>query len=251
MSFTYHYKTKDIVKNYDTNEAVEKIQNALNEGFRIGNLFTLNADIVISKNGNMGFILTEKAATKTEIPSLSHDKDKKRLITSQGKKYLYELKITDETGKVFKTTQDKYKQINHYIELLSPLIKEISVKNNYKVADMGAGKGYLTFALYDYLQNILKVDAQITGVEYRKDLVETCNEIAKNSDFTGLSFQQGTIESYENQAIDILIALHACDTATDDAIAKGIAANAELIVVAPCCHKQIRKEIEKIRFQMT
>ncbi len=245
LSFTYHYKTKDIVKNYDTNEAIEKIQNALNEGFRIANLFTLNADISISKNGNMGFLLTEKSATKIQIPSLSHDKDKKRLITSQGKKYLYELKITDETGKVFKATQDKYKQINHYIELLSPLIKEISAQNTYKVVDMGSGKGYLTFALYDYLQNVLKVDAQITGVEFRKDLVEICNEIAKNSDFSGLSFQQGTIESYENQDINVLIALHACDTATDDAIAKGIAADAELIVVAPCCHKQIRREIEK------
>ncbi len=245
MSFTFRYKTKDIVKNYDTNEAIKEIETAMNDGFMIGNLFTLQADISLTKNGNMGFILSEKPATKTEIPSLSHDKDKKRLITSQGKKYLYDLKITDETGKVFKTTQDKYKQINHYIELLSPLIKEMSAQNGYKVVDMGAGKGYLTFALYDYLQNVLRVEASVTGVEFRKELVETCNEIAQNSGFSGLSFEQGTIENYDNQGFNILIALHACDTATDDAIAKGIAANAELIVVAPCCHKQIRREIEK------
>ena len=110
---------------------------------------------------------------------------------------------------------------------------------------MGSGKGYLTFALYDYLHTILKMDAQVTGVEYREDLVTLCNQIAANSGFDRLNFVQGTIEAYEIDSIDLLIALHACDTATDDAIAKGIKADAQLIVVAPCCHKQIRKEITK------
>lgn len=245
LSFTYRYKTKDIVKNYDIKEGIEKIQNALNEGFKIATLFTTNQDICIENTKDKGFILKEKPATKTELPSLSHDKDKKRIITAQGKKYLYELKITDEAGNVFKTTQDKYRQINHYIEILASLIKEMPTQTAYNVVDMGSGKGYLTFALYDYLQNVLKVSTQVTGVEFRKDLVEICNKIALNSEFEGLHFEQGTIESYENQDINILIALHACDTATDDAIAKGLQANAELIVVAPCCHKQIRREMEK------
>ncbi|MFC0182914.1 SAM-dependent methyltransferase [Pseudarcicella hirudinis] len=110
---------------------------------------------------------------------------------------------------------------------------------------MGSGKGYLTFALYDYLHNVLKLNTEITGVEYRQDMVDLCNRIAGKSGFNQLNFVQGTIEEFESEHINLLIALHACDTATDDAIYKGIRAGAELIVVAPCCHKQIRREIEK------
>ena len=110
---------------------------------------------------------------------------------------------------------------------------------------MGAGKGYLTFALYDYLVNVLNLNAIVTGVEYRKDLVELCNEIAQKSNFKDLNFKQGTIIDSDTSNATVLIALHACDTATDDAIYKGINSQCDLIVVAPCCHKQIRRELEK------
>lgn len=106
---------------------------------------------------------------------------------------------------------------------------------------MGAGKGYLTFALYDYLTHILQLQAEVVGVEYRDDLVQQCNAIAQSSQFTGLHFVQGSIADFDCAEADVVIALHACDTATDDAIAKAIHTNAALIVVAPCCHKQIRR----------
>jgi hypothetical protein len=108
---------------------------------------------------------------------------------------------------------------------------------------MGSGKGYLTFALYDYLTNTLGKKPVMTGVEFREDLVKSCNLIAEKSKFDQLNFIAGTIEEVELKGIDILIALHACDTATDDAIYRGITAGASLIVCAPCCHKQIRKEM--------
>ena len=158
---------------------------------------------------------------------------------------MHQLKITDEKGNVINSSQDKYKQINHYVELLSPLIKNLPKHETLNVVDMGAGKGYLTFALYDYLTHVLNLKVSVTGVEYRKDLVELCNDIAKKSNFIELNFVQGTIKDYDAKHANILIALHACDTATDDAIYKGITANADLIVVAPCCHKQIRRELEK------
>jgi len=103
----------------------------------------------------------------------------------------------------------------------------------------------LTFALYDYLTNVLALKPSVIGVEFRPDMVELCNSIAQNTGFDGLNFVEGTIENYDSTDTNILIALHACDTATDDAIYKGITAEADLIVVAPCCHKQIRREIEK------
>ena len=244
LSFTYRYKTRDIVKNYSINEGISKIKDAMSNGFRVATLLTTGFDLSFENLHDKKFILRKNPPSILAVPSAEHDRKKNRLISSSEKPYLIELKITDETGKVLANGQDKYKQINHYIEILSTLIKEIPAKEALKVADMGSGKGYLTFALYDYLANVLKINSQVTGVEFRPDLVELCNKIAKNTGFDRLSFQQGTIEQFDSRGIDVLIALHACDTATDDAIYSGITAGAELIVVAPCCHKQIRRQVE-------
>jgi SAM-dependent methyltransferase len=245
LSFTYRYKTRDIVKNFPIEEGIILIGNFLTNGFRVSTLFSTEFDLLFEIQNNDKVILKKKAATSKTAPSLDHDKNKKRLISAQNKSYLTDLNITDQEGNVFKNAQDKYKQINHYVEILSSLIKEIPTEGKLKVVDMGSGKGYLTFALYDYLQNVLNLKPEVTGVEFREDLVTLCNKIAGDASFTNLNFVEGTIESYESAGTDILIALHACDTATDDAIFKGIKADAELIVVAPCCHKQIRREIEK------
>lgn len=245
LSFTYRYRTRDIVKNYDPQKGVNLILEQLNTGFRIATLFTPEMDFVVQQNQDGHFRLSKNPPALNKEVAQGHDKVKARILQPLGKSYLYELKITDAEGRVFKNSQDKFKQINQYIELLSPMIKSIPDSGIKHVVDMGSGKGYLTFALYDYLNTILKNEVQVTGVEYREDLVALCNKIAEQSKFTRLNFVQGSIEDYQVDNIDLLIALHACDTATDDAIAKGIKANAKLIVVAPCCHKQIRREITK------
>jgi hypothetical protein len=125
---------------------------------------------------------------------------------------------------------------------LEPFIRELQLPDGFHVADMGSGKGYLTFALYDFLTNISGKAPLMTGVESRKELVELCNKISERASFTNLKFIRGNIREVALERPDILIALHACDTATDDAIFRGITAGASLIVCAPCCHKQIRKE---------
>jgi SAM-dependent methyltransferase len=245
LSFTYRHKTRDIVKNYATQEAITNVASALNEGFNFATLFTLGFDLQLQQSKNKDFSLKKLPPTKKEIPDLAHDKNKKRVIAAKGKLYLHALKITDAEGNVLKNAQDKYRQINHYIQILGSLIKEMPNHKTTNIVDMGSGKGYLTFALYDYFTNTLNKAVTITGVEFRQDMVDLCNTIAAESKFDGLHFVKGTIEAFDSTGTNILIALHACDTATDDAIAKGIKANADLIVVAPCCHKQIRREIEK------
>ena len=246
LSFTFRYKTRDIVKNYAITEGISLVETYLQEGFRVGMLFTNEFELSLEQLNNQKVILrkTESLDRKVEV-SLEHDRPKNRLIQATEKSYLHELKITDSAGNVYKNAQDKYRQINHYVDILSSLIKELPDKKILKVVDMGSGKGYLTFALYDYLTNVLQKNASVIGVEFRPDMVELCDEIAQKTGFENLSFVQGTIEDYDSQETNILIALHACDTATDDAISKGITAQADLIVVAPCCHKQIRREMEK------
>lgn len=245
LNFTYRYKTRDITKNFTIEEGVNLIQESLENGFRISTLFTNDFDLIWEQLNNQKITLRKINPTQKSQVSLDHDRSKKRLIETNEKSYLHELKITDAEGNVYKNAQDKYKQINHYVDILSSLIKEIPAENLKKVVDMGSGKGYLTFALYDYLTNVLALKPSVIGVEFRPDMVELCNSIAQNTGFDGLNFVEGTIENYDSTDTNILIALHACDTATDDAIYKGITAEADLIVVAPCCHKQIRREIEK------
>jgi len=245
LSFTFRFKTNDIVKNYSYDDGVALVMEQVASGFAIATLFTTTMDLCLNQTKDgMSYDLKQKPSSLHQPSSLMHNKEKKRLVsTGIQKKYLQELNITDARGEVFKNAQDKYKQINQYISLLSPLLQDLKDGDLQHVVDMGSGKGYLTFALYDYLHNVLKLETKVTGVEYRPDLVELCNRIAGNADFNSLSFQEGTIQDYQTDRIDLLIALHACDTATDDAIYKGIKAGAKLIVVAPCCHKQIRKEM--------
>ncbi len=246
LSYTYRHKTRDITKNYTVKEGVDLLKDYLSfNKFRQANYFSTIKDTSVQ------LVSATKALIKCSSPQqltkgdLSHDKNKNRKITPNNTTYLQDLKITNNQGKVYNHAQDKFKQINHYIEILSKLIDQLPIKEKYTAVDMGSGKGYLTFALYDYLTNHLNKTAEITGVEYRPDLVELCNGFAQKSNFNNLQFSQGTIQDFHIKNMDILIALHACDTATDDAIKKGIDANAELIIVAPCCHKQIRRELEK------
>ncbi|MES2458380.1 MAG: SAM-dependent methyltransferase [Bacteroidota bacterium] len=245
LSFTYRYKTRDIVKNFGIDEGITLVGQFTSNDFKVATLFTTEKEIVLEYSKKHLVSLREQLLNRVLKPELSHNKEKKRLIQPNGKPYLVELKLTDAEGNVFKNAQDKYRQINQYIEILSSLLKEFPAGSIGRVVDMGSGKGYLTFALYDYLEHMLKEKIKITGVEYRQDLVDLCNAIAARAGFEQLDFIQGTIENYQISNIDLLIALHACDTATDDAIFKGIKANAKLIVVAPCCHKQIRREMEK------
>ena len=243
LSFTYRYKTRDIVKNFPFTEAEEKIEALLGKDFLTASLFTTEFDLTYEGQKNT---LKKSAATQKAASPLDHNRAKNRQLES-GAVWLHALGITDAKGEVLKSAQDKFRQIDKYIETLGAQLKHINMKDGLRVADMGAGKGYLTFALYDYLVNKLGVKAKVVGVEYRQDLVDFCNKTARDCGFNGLSFVQGAINDYDSRGVNVLIALHACDTATDDAIAKGIAANADLIVVAPCCHKQIRSEMEKAK----
>ncbi len=249
LSFVYRYKTKDITKNYEIREAILELKHLGGyKGFRLINFHTVEENVIFQINKKGEWRVQKEKLQKKEELSYSHDKKKERRLNTTENYYLHELNLTDEEGNIYKNAQDKWKQINHYIEILSSALMELPEKEHLNVVDMGAGKGYLTFALYDYLQNSLNKKVNVVGVEFRKDLVDFCNQVASNSGFKKLSFEEGTIESYQsNNPIDILIALHACDTATDDAIYKGIQDQASLIVVAPCCHKQVRRELEKVK----
>lgn len=244
LSFTYRYPTNDNVKNYDPEEAMLLLEQMLQTDFFNADVFTVQNDLHFTINKEQIVKLVTKPASLAVKPdAMQHDRQKNRIVNAADASYLNLLGITSAEGLVKKDMQDKYKQINHYVEIIDGILKDINFEKEITVADMGCGKGYLTFALYDYLHNKIKTTATVYGIEMREDLVNKCNSIAESVGYTRLHFKKGTIQDAELPSIDMLIALHACDTATDDAIYKGIQANAKVIICAPCCHKQIRRQM--------
>lgn len=243
LSFVYRYPTKDITKNFDVKEAIILIEKMLQNEFYNADVFTTENDIHFAIQKNESIKIIKKPATLNTNSVQQHDKEKVRIIKSTDSIYLKELGITTVEGVVKKDKQDKFKQINRYVEIIDGIIKDLNFSNNLEIVDMGSGKGYLTFALYDYIKNKLNLSASVTGIELREELVDKCNEIAAAADFKNLHFKSGTIQNAILPNTDILIALHACDTATDEAIYSGIKVKAKVIICAPCCHKQIRKQM--------
>lgn len=242
LSFTYRSKTQDQVKNYTLEKAILLLSDLLGASFLQALLVSTTSEcqLLISKKGK--FKLLNKM-NSTAAKTNSHNKEKNYLISSNNSIYLYKLGVCDASGRVKDKQQDKYKQINRYVELMSSWFAKIDTSKKLQIVDMGSGKGYLTFALYDYLHNQLNLEVSITGVELRGNLVDLCNSIKTECSFDNLQFISKDINDFTSEEIDVIIALHACDTATDLAIYKGVKANAELIVCAPCCHKQVRKNM--------
>ncbi len=242
LSFTYRYKTNDQVKNYTFDEAKPIIEDLLLNAFRFATLFSLQEDlhVFVSKKKVVSF--KDKFPVFANKPPEVHDQPKKKRAVEGA--YLQHLGVSDAKGNVIPKMADKYRQINKYLEIIDDLVSNSKLPKTINIVDMGSGKGYLTFALYDFLKNQKGLDVRVTGIELRDGLVAYCNKIAKQCEFENLVFECKPIQEYVDQKIDVLIALHACDTATDDAIYKGIVSNASLIITAPCCHKQVRQQLK-------
>lgn len=245
LSFLYTYRTKTETKNHGVGEGLILVDNLFGNTFTMCVIFTTEADHSFrrTKKGKNLYKRSKPAHSEEEFSTV-HNLKKKRMITVDKNIWLERLGVA-KNGTVTGGMSGKFRQINRFIETIDGLIdgSDLKAKKKLSVYDMGSGKGYLTFAVYDFLVNQLRIQADIAGIEYRRDLVDLCSIIAAECKFTGLKFLQGSIADFEIPACDILIALHACDTATDDAIFKGIRSGAEAIVVSPCCHKQIRKQL--------
>ncbi|ENW21653.1 class I SAM-dependent methyltransferase [Acinetobacter haemolyticus] len=243
LSCLYHHKTQDITKNYSMNEGIEKIAELLAQS-KQANLFALGQEAQLKKNKKKAMLNVQKRQPLSmEIEQRQHNREKHRYVEQQSP-FLKHLGITDEKGQVIPSMARKWKQINKFIEIFSNAYAQIDAsQQELNIVDFGSGKGYLTFALYDYLQAQQKTPL-ITGVELRSNLVEFCQKVANDVGFNHLDFFEGDVRSYQPEKLDVMIALHACDIATDFAIHTGIRLNASMIMCAPCCHKELRPQLK-------
>ena len=241
LSFVYRHATRDITKNVPPAEAITLIANLIGSDFLDAHLFTpvQTAQLEITTDGK-AHISIKTASSAPAATSSTHDREREYLIAPDAP-WLNAVGITNDRAQPREGMAPKFRQINKFIELLSHLTAETTLPTNrpFRIVDMGCGKGYLTFAAASYFGQ----RAEVLGIEARPELVAHCQRAVSNVRFTNLHFSAGTIAETALEHTDVLIALHACDTATDDAIAKGIAANAALIVVSPCCQKELRPQL--------
>ena len=258
LSFLWRHATRDITKNHPPAEALALLEPLIGENFLDAHLFTpvQTAQFETRKDGTAR--LTVKNATVAPAPAAeTHDRAKAHLIAGDAP-WLRALGVTNDRGLPREGMAHKFRQIQKFTELLAQLLSEsailpsdpvhpvqnsesVSDSSPIRIADMGCGKGYLTFALAAHLGP----RAEVTGIESRPELVQLCNDLARTPahPLPNLHFTAGDIESVTLDRLDVLVALHACDTATDDALAKGLAAGARLLVVSPCCQKELRAQL--------
>ncbi|TAG74790.1 MAG: methyltransferase [Oscillatoriales cyanobacterium] len=197
LSFTYSYKTKEIVKNHLISEGIDLIKTLAGSEFLSIRLFSLTQDVQLEygkdQNPKLKFIKPTFTTNPVDTVPQEHDRNKKRYIQSENNLYLTALGITNSQGNIVKTMEDKFRQINKFVEIINSLIESsgLAAKSHISVVDMGSGKGYLTFAIYDFLNNILDKEASVIGIESRIHLVDFCNSVAQSVEFKNLHFKQG------------------------------------------------------------
>lgn len=245
LSFLYSYQTNDITKNFDVEEGTSLLKTLLGHEFKNANLLTTEQELQLafSKKGKASLLTKNKTVTVETVNS-EHNREKQRFLTLD-RPFLIDLGVTDEQHQLIPAMSRKWKQINKFIEIFQRAINEakLDISKPLNVVDFGSGKGYLTFALHDYLRQNLDNQALVTGVELRDNLVQLCNTAIKKRAIEGLQFFQGDVRTYQPETLDVMIALHACDVATDYAIHTGIRLGAAVIMCAPCCHKQVRPQL--------
>lgn len=233
------FATQDKSETLPVSEA-DALLHVLVGTFRSVNLFTTEASYSLEDRGGRWFF--QKSAPVHRETNTSHDRKKSALLDPSSR-WMIALGIASEDGRIKKGMEAKHRQIERFVELLGHLLEsDLPRTDPLRIVDMGCGKGYLTFAVYEWLVSQGAV-VQVTGIERRKDLVDVCNRVASECGFAGLHFEQGDIGDKPLPAVDGVIALHACDTATDDALANGVLAGASWLVVSPCCHKQCRPQL--------
>jgi len=238
------FLTRDETKNHPFPEALALVEARLGSEFLSANLFTQTEDAQLELGAKNRLRVTPAARNPA---SLAHDRDRTRWVDAQAR-YLKELEVTDTRGKVRERMGAKFRQIERFVDLLASAYRESSLFGTGQpltLCDMGSGKGYLTMAAYDYFRRVEKVQAEVTGVESRADLANLCNRVAQECGMGGLRFVCSNIADYPLPPLDILVALHACNTATDDALFAGMRAGAQIILAAPCCHKEARPQVDR------
>jgi SAM-dependent methyltransferase len=264
LNFVASHATRDVTRNCAIEDGLVAIAGHLDRSrapaFAHATLRSRDGDtqLLVGKKGNATLRPPRRAAASAAASAPAtpapHDRERARRLPVE-LPFLVELGITDASHHVVPAMARKWRQIDKFLEVLdhaidalpAALLAAAAGDRPLRVVDYGCGKGYLTFAVHEHLRRRFGVAPQVTGVELRAELVDFCNGVAARARCDGLTFLQGDLRSVAPEQVDVMIALHACDTATDHAIDLGVRAGAAILVCAPCCHKELRPQLARPR----
>jgi len=258
LSFVDRYSTRELTRHLPPDEGWKALRELLGFTFRAAHLHTAgeHLELTLSRRGvatlrrSAPVLGVDRPEPGAPVPIEGHDRVKTRWVAVE-RPFLHALGVTDADHRVLPSMSRKWKQINKFVEIVAGAIESAGLTAStgtdpprpLRVIDFGSGKGYLTFALHDHLMGLKGVEPQVTGIDLRTDMVGLCSAVASRLQLRGLAFEQGDVRARPAESIDVVIALHACDIATDHAMALGVRGGASVIVCSPCCHQQLRPQL--------
>ncbi len=235
-------------ENFSKEEMQERIIQYMQEEFRQLEAMSMDGKLtaLVSKKGRITVKCSRQSEAPKVLPDMSHNRTKQYLL-QEGTPvpFLVDLGVQTREGLIVRSRYDKFKQINRYLEFVEDILPTLDKEETVHIIDFGCGKSYLTFALYYYLHELKGIDTMITGLDLKADVIEKCNRLAKNYGYEKLRFYQGDIRTFEGaDQVDMVVSLHACDTATDYAIKKALDWNAKVLFAVPCCQHEVNRQID-------
>lgn len=244
LQISEHFPRKVVHRNENSEECKKLILEWM-EIFKQALFFTSEKDFHLLVNKSGEITVLRKPPTQ-KLPVLQHNRQKNYLL-EEGKPvpFLVALGITNAAGKFLPGKRDKFVQINRFLEVVQDILPAFDLNKPLRIVDFGCGKAYLTFGLYYYLKEIQGIDVSIVGLDLKKDVIDTCQSVVQELRLQGLTFHVGDIIDYvSKEPIDMVVVLHACDTATDAALAQALKWNAKAILAAPCCQHELYNQVE-------
>ena len=250
---TQYRGTQVFHTNFDQEKLAVRLSGYMGTLFRQAQINSADSDaaVLVSKKGKVTIKRQKKSHVRQQdkqSPNLTHDRSK-QYILREGKPvdFLVGLGVQTPDGRIAKARYDKFRQINRYLEFIEDILDRLPSERTIRIIDFGCGKSYLTFAMYYYLHEMQGRDIQVTGLDLKADVIRNCNSLAEKLGYDKLHFEQGDISGYEdadNGKIDMVVSLHACDTATDYALEKAVKWGAEVIMAVPCCQHELNGQIK-------
>lgn len=245
LQFTFCEAKRETHQNFSPDDAMSEIEKMITGQFRRGHLFSTEFDFTIKVKAN-GKVRTHQYPPSKQKAAADHNRTKKYLIPDGTPcAFLHEIGVMTADGKVRKQKFDKFRQINRYLEFVADVYESLPKTGPIRVVDFGCGKSYLTFALHHLLNRIHGRKVNIVGLDLKTEVVEHCNAIAQKLNCDGLKFESGDMAGYSPlESVDLSVSLHACDTATDVALACAVEWGAKVIFAVPCCHHEVASKLK-------
>lgn len=251
IQFEYQAGGRTTHRNLTMTEYIDEAVKLLTAQFERAVIRTTAGETTIRRNRRGQPVVTRQAAPAPPPNTLCHDRRKRRLLPEgDAPPFLHRLGLSGADGRVLSARYDKYRQINRFLEIVDEVAGELPDKSSLRIVDFGSGKAYLTFALYDYFTRIRHRDVDLVGLDIKADVVASSNQAAHDLGFDHLRFEVGDISSYRAaEPADMVVSLHACDTATDDALARAVRWRAGVILAVPCCQHELYAQIAGDEFR--